>query len=706
MLAVALALGVMLVWSMYSHKDEPPPRATGSGQTPSGPVKPNVGIAGAAGSAAPAAGSGSAAGSGPAAGSGSAAGSVASQPAVPPADDQPRAPEETLKLTFPNVVATFSSYCGGLKTWQLTDKRYERDGTKGAILPEKSLMTMVDPSGKHVAVPADKLTNLPDCGAFDVNFASSTFVVPRHAVWTGTQVSPTEVRYSYASPQLDITKTFTVTPDKYLVRMVVAVTVHVPEGTEAREQLAVSMYAYQDPEGLKEGSSRVAARVWGSSTLRDGTLVQTDVAGVLEWPRTEPAIQWAGFEHPFLLSGYAPRLAEGEHVEKHTSASDGTNGMPRGFMQTYLLYPPAVIHHGDRPLTKEIVGYLGPKNYDDLATADASAGFPTGFSTVIDLGWFAFVGRPLLWLLQQFHSFIGNWGVAIILLTVVVKLLTLYWTTKSMRSMKAMAALAPQMKALQAKYADDKQRQQAETMALYKQHGVNPVAGCLPMLLQMPIWLALYKMLGNAGELYQQPFIPGWITDLTVSDPYYVLPILLVVTMFVQARLQPASVDSTQQKFMQYGMPLMFGAFSFVIPAGLTIYMFTNTVLSAVHSIYMNKFDKKSLEIASQLQKNKDLVAAEAAAATSPKPGGLGTGSIKSGAGKSGVAKSGVAKNGVAKAKRVIDAKATEVAPAEASAARDDGDDGDDGDDDAADPAGTSGAGPARDRPRRKKRRK
>ena len=181
-------------------------------------------------------------------------------------------------------------------------------------------------------------------------------------------------------------------------------------------------------------------------------------------------------------------------------------------------------------------------------------------SKVIDLGWFAFIGRPLLWLLQKFQSVVGNWGIAIVLLTIVVKLLTLYWTTQSMRSMKETAALAPQLKALQAKYADDKQRQQAEQMALYKEHGVNPVAGCLPMLLQMPVWIALYRMLANAGELYLQPFIPGWINDLTATDPYYILPGVLFVSMFLQARLQPASVDSTQQKFLQYGMPIMFGA--------------------------------------------------------------------------------------------------------------------------------------------------
>ncbi|HEU4735132.1 MAG TPA: membrane protein insertase YidC [Kofleriaceae bacterium] len=670
LVAVALALGVMLVWNTVFHKEEPPPDSAKPGQTQPKPATPQVGVN------APSATTGS--GTPAATGSGSAPSESATPSAAKPAEELPRPPEEVLALPFPNVVAKFSSYCGGLVSWRLTDARYEHDATKGELLPVKAQMTMTDANGKAVPVPADQLVNLPECGAFDVNFASSSFVVPRHAVWKGEKLSSTEVRYTYAADALEIVKTFTVMPDKYLVRMALKITVRLPAGVEARQQLAVSVYSYQDPAVLKSGSSRVAPRAWSSSTMRGGEIVTTDVSGVLEWPRFEPAIQWTGFDHPYLLVGYAPHLGDGERVEKHTSAADGTHGVPRGFMRTDLLYLPATFKAGDAALTKEVVAYLGPKNYDNLAQADTAAGFATGFDKVVDLGWFAFIGRPLLWLLLKFHDVVGNWGIAIILLTFLVKALTLYWTTKSMRSMKAMAALAPQMKILQAKYADDKQRQQAETMALYKQHGVNPVAGCLPILLQMPVWLALYRMLSNAGELYQQAFIPGWINDLTATDPYYVLPAILVVTMFVQARLQPASVDSTQQKFLQYGMPLMFGVMSFFFPAGLTLYIFTNTVLSALHSIYMNKFDKKSLGIAQQLQKNKDLAAAELAGAS--KPGG----------------KNG----GPGKPRPVIEVKATEVP------AGDDADDGAEPDDARADAAGTPGSGPARNRPRRKKRRR
>ncbi|HMG20492.1 MAG TPA: hypothetical protein VK607_04215 [Kofleriaceae bacterium] len=185
MLAVALALGVLFLWNNFTHKEEPPPTKAGSASTQPKPATPQVGVAAgsasAVGSSAPAvAGSSVAAGAPPSTGVGTSAAS-----AGPPIEEPPRPPEVPLTLTFDNAVATFSSYCGGLKSWQLTDKRYEHDATRGWLLPEKSLMTMVDPSGKPVAIPAEQLAKLPDCGAFDVNVASSTFVVPPHAVWKG-----------------------------------------------------------------------------------------------------------------------------------------------------------------------------------------------------------------------------------------------------------------------------------------------------------------------------------------------------------------------------------------------------------------------------------------------------------------------------------------------------------------------------------------
>ena len=328
-------------------------------------------------------------------------------------------------------------------------------------------------------------------------------------------------------------------------------TISVKTKGDAHERLVVTTYGFQNVKTDETGSSRIQPRIWQSSTDRDGTVVNTNVTSLLDrkdgGPRYETNFRWTGFEHPYILMGFGAKQLQG--IEKHTYA-EGLDGL----MRTDIVLPDSV-----GGAQGELVSYMGPKSWSHLGAADEAAGYTTHFKDVVDFGWFGFIGRPLLWLLLQFQKVVGNWGIAIILLTVMVKLVTLPFVTKSMRSMKTMSLLAPQLKGLNEKYKGDKQRIQMETMALYKQYGVNPLTGCLPMFLQMPIWIALYRMLSNAGELYQQPFIPGWVGDLTAADPYYVLPILMCVGMFAQALLTPSTGDpsqKTQQQLMKYGMPL------------------------------------------------------------------------------------------------------------------------------------------------------
>ena len=553
LLAVGLALGVMLVWNFAFPPDEPKkkddaakPAATSTVTDTATPKATPTSTVG-----------------GPA--------------AVKPA--APSAPEEKIALAFPGkLTATFSSYGGALVSWKLDDSKFERDVSRGEMLP--GAPKSEDPLAR---------------GAFWTNFdRSSDVFVPPDAVWKGEKLSDTSVRYTLSTPQLDVEKTYELEPAAYLVRARIKYTV---KDKAARQALAMTTYGYQSPTASFEDSTQSEARVWSSATYRAGDHLQTIYPDLVGTVRSEANVQWTGFEHPYMLVAYAPRPGMAADSVRKRTFVDGTAGL----MRTDVLFPSETIKAGESA-SHEIVGYLGPKNYHTMHRADEAAGFATGFSDTMDLGWFAFIGRPLLWLLQKFYDAFKNWGIAIILLTILVKAATLYWTTKSMRSMKAMAALAPQMKALQEKYKDDRQRLQVETMAMYKEHNVNPIAGCLPILLQMPVWIALYRMLSTAGELYQAPFIPGWIDDLTSTDPFYVLPVLLVVTMFAQARLTPSAGTSGQQKMLQYGMPLMFGVMAFFFPAGLTLYIFTNTILSALHSIYMNKFDKKSIALTEKMK--------------------------------------------------------------------------------------------------------
>jgi YidC/Oxa1 family membrane protein insertase len=554
LVAVALALGVLFAWQFFfpPPKETPKPKETPTAPgapVPSGPV--NV---------------------------------VGLTPDGVRAPAAPRGPEQTIALSYPNANVVFSSYGGVLKSFDLTDKRYEKDKSKGELIPQ-----------------------IPDTGVGAVNFANSTYVLPDKSEWKGEKLSDRTVRYTITTDNLTVEKTFEVVPESYVVKLSVKVSAKVPAGKQAQQNLAVTLYGFQDPKESGGGGRSVAPRVWKSSTLRNGEVFETPIKSIIAKPRYEYNFNWTGFEHPFLLVAIAPKPSPDLTDSKQTFA-EGPDGKARedGLMRTDILVrPTSVLTAESGPVTREFVAYLGPKHYSQLEAADAVAGFSTGFHKTVDLGMFRIIGKPLMWLLLKFYTFVGNWGIAIMLLTLLVKGLTIPFTTKSMRSMKAMAVLAPQMKALQEKYKDDRQRLQMETMALYKQHGANPLSGCLPILLQMPIWLALYRMLSSTGELYNQPFIPGWINDLTAPDPTHILPIVLLVTMFLQSRLQPASPDPSQkmqQNMMKYGMPLMFGGMSLFFPAGLTLYIFTNTCLSALHSIYMNKFDRKSIELADKVK--------------------------------------------------------------------------------------------------------
>jgi YidC/Oxa1 family membrane protein insertase len=233
--------------------------------------------------------------------------------------------------------------------------------------------------------------------------------------------------------------------------------------------------------------------------------------------------------------------------------------------------------------------FMGPKILSRL-DAVTVGGEDAEMGKAIDYGWTEAVARPMLGVLKGIHAVVPNWGVAIIILTILLKALTWWPTQRSMKSMKAMAKLKPEMDKLKERFGDDKNGMNVATMELYKKHGVNPLGGCLPVLIQMPIYIALYAMLGNSVELYRSGFF-GWIKDLTAADPYYVLPIVTGVLMFAQQKTQPASPDP-QQRTMMYIMPVMFTAFSILLPSGLTIYILTNTVLTFVQQFILNRGDK------------------------------------------------------------------------------------------------------------------
>jgi YidC/Oxa1 family membrane protein insertase len=223
--------------------------------------------------------------------------------------------------------------------------------------------------------------------------------------------------------------------------------------------------------------------------------------------------------------------------------------------------------------------FLGPKSMPVLKKLGV------GLERSVDFGWFAFIAKPLHSLLVWLHGYIPNYGLCIIVLVLMIKALFFYPTKKSYESMAGMRRLQPEMTRLRELYADDRQKLGQEMMALYKKHKVNPMGGCLPIVIQIPVFFSLYKVLLMSIEMRHAPFF-GWIHDLSAQDPYYVLPVLMGISMFVQQKLNPQPADAMQAKVMQF-LPLIFTTMFLFFPSGLVIYWVVNNVLSIAQQYYV-----------------------------------------------------------------------------------------------------------------------
>jgi YidC/Oxa1 family membrane protein insertase len=216
--------------------------------------------------------------------------------------------------------------------------------------------------------------------------------------------------------------------------------------------------------------------------------------------------------------------------------------------------------------------YAGPQEQQRLKAA------APGLDLVVDYGWLTIIAWPLFWLLQKFHELSGNWGVAIILLTLSIKIIFFPLSAASYKSMAKMKLITPRLTKLREMYGHDRQKMNQAMMELYKTEKINPLGGCFPIVVQIPVFIALYWVLLAAIELRHAPFIL-WIKDLSALDPYYVLPILMTITMVLQTRMNPVPPDPVQAKVMQF-MPFVFSIFFFFFPAGLVLYWLVNNILS------------------------------------------------------------------------------------------------------------------------------
>jgi len=280
-------------------------------------------------------------------------------------------------------------------------------------------------------------------------------------------------------------------------------------------------------------------------------------------------VHWEGFSDKYFLTSLLPvdNPVSSVNLEQLHPAGEQSPGL----FVSRLIYNIQAHLQGDTARFAYSL-YIGPKDFEVLREAGHF------LEKSIDLGWFGFIAKPLLVILKFFYKYTHNYGISIIILTILIKILFHPLTRKQMESMRHMQKIQPKMKAIREKFKDDKERLNKEVMDLYRTHKINPLGGCWPMLLQIPVFFALYRALLNSIEMRHAPFV-FWIQDLSAKDPCYITPIIMGATMFLQQKMTPMAGDPNQQKMMMF-MPLIFTFMFLNFPSGLVLYWLVNNVLT------------------------------------------------------------------------------------------------------------------------------
>lgn len=430
---------------------------------------------------------------------------------------------------------------GTIKSWEL--KKYAANG--------KGLVQLIPAKEEDVVYPL----SLELEGA-DLN--NATFTTDEKGFRLDQNKNKETITFSYIGQDgLKIEKRLTFYNDNYRIDM----DLHA-EGVKKTLHLSL---------GTDFGISN---KVGGSKASHVGPVVSVDSKLKLDVPKEEGEalphqgkIAWAASEDKYFIAAIIPKDGIEDVVIK--------KGRGKMF-NTLIKMPQAEI------IKKSFLLYAGPKEYNRLEALRLD------IQDTIGLGWFWFIGLPLFQVMKWLYKIVGNYGVVIILITVIVKIIFAPLTHKSYKSMKAMQKLQPKIAALQEKFKDDKQKLNIEMMNLYKAHKANPVSGCLPMVIQIPVFIALYNVLSNAIEFRHAPFY-WWIKDLSAMDPYYIMPIAMGISMLIQQWMTPSTATDPLQAKMMYAMPIIFTFMFLSFPSGLVIYWLVNNVLSIAQQGVTNR---------------------------------------------------------------------------------------------------------------------
>lgn len=367
---------------------------------------------------------------------------------------------------------------------------------------------------------------------------------------------------------IKIKKIYTFYSDKYLIDIIV--TIQNQTGKDLKGFIGL-IWPYQiDPEGKKASKDGH----FGPIALIHNKREEVEIKKIDEIKKFSGEVAWAGFEDKYFIAAMIPRAPNmfSWQVEKVSNV-----------ISSVILSQDIVIHSG-KEQQLPFSAYIGPKEIDSLRSSGLH------LERALHFGWLDILAKPLLFALKFFNKYFSNYGVSIIVLTVIIKFLFWPLATKSYKSMKELQRIQPRILQIRERFKNNKEQLNRELMQLYKTHKVNPMGGCLPMILQIPVFFALYYTLLGAIELRHAPFIL-WIKDLSAKDPYYVTPLVMGATMFIQQKMTPTAGDPLQSKIMLL-MPVFFTFLFLSFPSGLVIYWLVNNILSIGQQIYINKYTK------------------------------------------------------------------------------------------------------------------
>ena len=516
---------------------------------------------------------------------------TAAEDFAPPETVPGRAPDSSLTeatakivtVETPNYLASFDTRGGTLKSFQLKKYRagMERINWGDVIPPLRKYLDKyeVDPEARVEMVKKDLVATEPfglwfvENGQLTSELAHVVYAADSESIVLKAGDAPaTLVLRGRTSDGVTVVKSITFGPDDYLLDYEVSVINYSDTYQELRTRHLFGEGA--QPSGTE--SSYQAH--WGPIYQADDSVETEDPEDVQQLFIVRDA-GWVGITDTYFLS--AVKNESTVSYSFYKSEPNPVVGAEPEWIAHYGVELPAVSLAPNKQITSHFKMFLGPKKTEEMEK------FGEGLEGALDLGVLEIISKPMLAMLRWFYGYTGNFGVAIILLTIVVRVALFPLTYKGMASMKRMQKLQPKMKAIREKFKKDKERLNKEMMLLYKRGKVNPLGGCLPLLLQMPIFFALYWALSGAIELRHSPFI-FWVTDLSAPDGLYVTPILMGISMMAQQKLTPTTPDPMQARIMMW-MPAIFTVFMLQFPAGLTTYWLTSNLLSIVQQLVINR---------------------------------------------------------------------------------------------------------------------